>query len=66
MVEAAQNKVANESMNAQRQNIPAPVKMVAAGFLLGAVVHSFLFACLLSTARIGPFKIALFKHSDCS
>lgn len=50
MAEAARNEVANESTHAQRQNIPTPVKMVAAVYLLGAVVHSFYFFFFVSTA----------------
>ncbi len=45
----------------RRQDVPMPVKMVAAAFLMGAVAHSWVFFCFVSTARLDPLGIALLK-----
>ncbi len=55
-------RIASDMVNSFRsQSIPKPVKMVAAVFLVGAVVHLSIFFCLVSTAPFAPLAIALLK-----
>ena len=57
-------RIASDMVNSfQSQNIPKPVKMVAAVFLMGAVGHLCLCFRLVITARLDPHAIALLKVS---